>query len=373
MKKGVKRALCLAFGLVMAVSLVACNQSSSPNSVGYGDSEYISFVGRNGETEEGIRLYNGAAGFTVNFKGTNLSAVCTAGGSWNSYLSVFVDGKKDSNENIVRVSTGAGQVQVTLVENLEEGEHTVRVLRRNDSFRSFVTVSRVETDGVFRKISPAQGLKIEFYGDSITNGSGVLRSITKDETTGKYNDSGLYDEVTQNALQSYAFVASEQLGATAQYYGRGGITLGFDSGKTVLNNPSALAVDLDAETYPYDYAFEPDAVVIYLGTNDYFIGQSHDTGYTPDGLRAAFVRFLREVIGMRYGKEIPVVLCSGLMPPDNLYEITENVKKQLGKEFPNLHTLNFASAKIGHPDVEDNLAAGELLANKIKEIFEDIQ
>lgn len=372
MKKGVKRALCLAFGAIMAVSLAACDKGGAPKSIGFEDTEYISFVGRNGVAEEGMRLYNGAAGFTVNFEGTSLCATCSAGGSWNSYLSVFVDGETDSNRNTVRVSAGAEEVKVTLAENLAAGEHTVRVLRRNDSLRSFVDVLRVETDGTFRKVSPAQGLKIEFYGDSITNGSGILRNIEADETTGKYVDSGLYDEVTQNALQSYAFVASEKLGATAQYYGRGGITLNFDSGKTVLNNPSSLAVDLDVEQYPYDYAFEPDAVVIYLGTNDYFIGQAHDTGYSPDGLRAAFVRFLREVIGVRYGTEIPVILCSGLMPPDNLYEITENVKKQLAKDFPNLHTLKFAPAKIGHPDVEDNLAAGELLANKIKEIFEEI-
>ncbi|MGN1077983.1 MAG: hypothetical protein ACI4ST_05665, partial [Candidatus Gallimonas sp.] len=129
--------------------------------------------------------------------------------------------------------------------------------------------------------------------------------------------------------------------------------------------------DLDPALYPYDYnSWTPDVVVIYLGTNDYNIGTKNPTlGYSPDGLKIAFVQFLRSVIGAYYGTEIPVVLCSGMMvPAAGLGDIMESVKRML-PEFTNLQTLEFSPCAIGHPVVEEDRVAGELLAGKIREML----
>ena len=336
------------------------------------EEKYVNLYGRNGTDKAGVTFYNAASGFEVRIFGTSLTISAYAYGEWDSMFSVFVDGEQDSNARVVSLRTaGLGAEQIALVSDLSEGEHSIKVLKRTDSYRTAAVVESIETDGKFLSAPARSSMKIEFFGDSITSGSGILREVSFDEQTGQYRDSGVYTAQTQNALQSYAYVATQELGAEARYYGRGGIAMNYSSGVTMLNNPSALAVDLDPERYPYDYnSWTPDVVVIYLGTNDYNIGmQNSSLNYSSEGLQAVFVRFLRNVIGAYYSNEIPIVLCSGLMvPAAELDEAMKGVKQML-PDFPNLATIEFEACAIGHPIVEENRVAGELLAAKIQEMI----
>lgn len=336
------------------------------------DESLVTLYGRNLCSQDGsVTFYNGASGFEVHFYGTSLAFSAYAYGEWDSMFSVLPDGETDSNQTIVTVKTGGIGYERIELAHLTEGEHTVKIIKRTDSYRTAACVGSVETDGTFLSAPERPSLKIAFYGDSITSGSGVLREVVYDAATGRYTDSGLYSAGTQNALQSYAYVAAQALGAEAEYYGRGGIAMHYSSGKTVLNNPSALAVDLDPEQYPYDYtASPPDVVVIYLGTNDYSIGmQNPSLGYSAEGLQVAFAQFIRTVIGTHYGTEIPIVLCSGMMvPAADLGSVMKNVKNML-TEFTALETVEFEACAVGHPVAAEDQAAGELLAEKIREML----
>ena len=373
------RSLCAIALLTATCLFMAGCQSSEKENEGesiteitdLSDESFVNLYGRNATGDEGTTFFNAASGFEVRFYGTSLAVEASAYGTWDSMFSVFVDGEKDAR--VVTVTTGGfSAASLTLAENLAEGEHTVKALKRTDSYRSATVIEKIRTDGKFLSPPARPALKIQFFGDSITNGSGVLRQTGYDAATGRYTDSNVYTAATQNGLLSYAYVAAERLGAEAQYYGRGGIAMNYSTDeRTVLNNPAALAVDLDPDDYPYDYAsWTPDVVVIYLGTNDYNIGTKNPTlGYSPDGLKVAFVQFLRSVIGAYYGTEIPVVLCSGMMvPAAGLGDIMESVKRML-PEFTNLQTLEFSPCAIGHPVAEEDRVAGELLATKISEML----
>ena len=346
------------------------------------DDRYINLYGRNfySDNLEGMRFVNSASGFEVHFRGTSLSMctrVITTGGNFNkSMFSVFVDGNTDSTARIVSVQEYLGGFRdQILVEGLEQGEHTVKVLKRTPSNKDSCIVESVATDGVFLAAPAKPEIRLDVYGDSITCGEGILREVTYDEMTGKYTDSGTYTADTQNVFQAYAGVAARELNAEFRVFGRGGIALNYSTETyNVLNNYKSMAVDLTVgrDCPEYDYSsWTPSAVVLYLGTNDYNFGRKYaQLNYSSEGMRDAVVRFVREVVGENYGKEMPVFLCAGMMVPDSgLDTIMEQAKRILDFEFPNIRTVIFDACAIGHPVVSENETAGLQLAASIKDVL----
>lgn len=403
MKNRIKKifaALCaLVLALTAGACFVACGESEpeqpidkialTQNATDY--SKYVNTYGRVFYNSDlgGVTFINSASGFEVRFRGTELRAevqTVSGGGSYpNGMFSVFVDGETDSNAKILKTERSVGGVsdEVTIAEGLTDGEHVVKVLKRTPSNRDRLIVSQISTDGEILPAPAKPSLNIEFYGDSITCGEGVLRAY-KDEN-GNIKDSALYTQKTQNVFQSYAGECAKDLGAAFRVFGRGGIALKYtDFNKeryTVANNYGSVAVDLAAAEYPYDYnSYRPDAVVIYLGTNDYFRSQKgtakDDNGvaYSKGGMKIAVVNFVRDVIGRYYGKNIPVFVCSNLMAPGSgLDVIMENAVTELKSDYPNAVAVKFdkgvTTDKGGHPVVEDSEIAGAKLAGEIRRVL----
>lgn len=346
------------------------------------DERYVNLYGRDwyNENLEGWSFVNSASGFEVRFSGTELKmdVQVSLGGYDNTSFSVFLDGEKDSNAHVVKLNqTVYGEETVTLLSGLAAGEHSARVLKRISSNRSACTVSRIETDGTFLAAPARPEIRLDVYGDSITVGEGVMRSVTVDENTGIVTDSKIYTADTMNVFQSYAGVCARELGADFRVFGRGGITLKYHTPneKCVLENYKSMAVDLDVSigSCPeYDYAsWTPHAVIIYLGTNDYSRGKAYpELNYSDDGMKAAVAEFLNTVIGRYYGTDIPVFLCSNLMVPDSgLSEVMEGVKNSLKGKFPNLEAVKFQAgitAPVGHPETKESEVAGKQLAAAVR-------
>lgn len=405
MKNRIKKifaALCaLVLALTAGACFVACGESEpeqpidkialTQNATDY--SKYVNTYGRVFYNSDlgGVTFINSASGFEVRFRGTELRAevqTVSGGGSYpNGMFSVFVDGETDSNAKILKTERSVGGVsdEVTIAEGLTDGEHVVKVLKRTPSNRDRLIVSQISTDGEILPAPAKPSLNIEFYGDSITCGEGVLRSY-KDENGNLIKDnSSYYTQETQNVFQSYAGECAKDLGAAFRVFGRGGIALKYtdftNERYTVANNYGSMAVDLAAAEYPYDYnSYRPDAVVIYLGTNDYFRslkGTAKDdngVAYSKGGMKIAVVNFVRDVIGRYYGKNIPVFVCSNLMAPGSgLDVIMENAVTELKSDFPNAVAVKFdkgvTTDKGGHPVVEDSEIAGAKLAGEIRRVL----
>ena len=386
MNKG-KWAYCAMAVFMGALCCAACNKSDGLERTSVienlEDGRYVNLYGRDwyNENLEGWTFANSASGFEVCFSGTELAmdVQVSLGGYDNTSFSVFLDGETDSNARVVKLGqTVYGAETVTLLSGLEKGEHRARVLKRIASNRSLCTVSRIRTDGVFLAAPDRPELRLDIYGDSITVGEGVMRSVTVDETTGIVNDSKIYTADTMNVFQSYAGVCARELGADFRVFGRGGIAMKYHTAAdkfSVLENYKSMAVDLDVSLGAcpeYDYtSWTPHAVVIYLGTNDYNRGMAYpELKYSDEGLKAAFAEFLNTVIGKYYGRDIPIFLCSNLMIPDSgLAEMMEDVKNSLKTKFPNLETVKFAAgitAPGGHPELNESEAAGKQLAAAVR-------
>lgn len=356
------------------------------------DDRYVNLYGRNFYNDglEGMTFVNSASGFEVRFSGTRLTMrvqIVTSGavGYDKSMFSVFLDGETDSNARILEMPKTIGAFETHVVaEGLEEGEHTVKVLKRTPSNRERCIVGSISTDGTFLAAPPTPEIRLDVYGDSITCGEGVMREVTYQESTGKYIDSAVYTADTQNVFESYAGFAARELGAELRVFGRGGIALKYKRPSDdfcVMNNYRSMAVDLSVERGEcpeYDYtSWTPSAVVIYLGTNDYNIGRAYpQVGYSSNGMTYAVVQFINEVIGPNYGKQIPVFLCSNMMVPDSgLDECMEEAKRILSAEYPNVSAVKFApgiTAPGGHPVVGESEVAGKLLASEIKKTLDSL-
>ena len=343
------------------------------------DDRYVNLYGRNyyNENYEGTTFINSASGFELKFCGTVVYANICVIGSRSSMWSVFVDGETDSNARVLTFKETRGLfVKNTLVEGLSDGEHVVKVLKRTPSNFDRIIVSDLSCDGAFIAAPEKPALNIEFYGDSITCGEGVLREYQP-------SDSRVYTAETQNALQSYAAYFASELGASFGVFGRRGITLKFRNPATepfsVINNYKSMAVDLSVENgeYPeYDFSDMPDAVVIYLGTNDYLRSLSSNTGYSIAGMEATYIEFVDKLVGAYYGFDIPVVLCSGLMVRSSgLAGSVKSAAQKLKAKYPYIEAIEFEAgvteATGGHPVVEDSGKAGSQLAKTLKTLLEN--
>lgn len=341
------------------------------------DSRYVNLYGRNyySDNFDGMTFVNSASGFEFKFRGTAAYANICVMGSRSSMWSVFVDGETDSNARVLSFKETHGVFEKrVLVEGLTDGEHLIKVLKRTPSNFDRIIVNGLSCDGKIMAAPEKPSLNIAFFGDSITCGEGVLREYEP-------SDSKVYTAETQNALQSYAGYCAKELGASFDVFGRGGIALKYLNPATedfsVLNNYKSMAVDLSVEKGEcpeYDFADVPSAVVIYLGTNDYFRSKKYDTGYSLAGMQAAFVEFV-DKLGVYYGTDIPIVLCSGMMCHDSgLAGAAKGAAQMLKAKYPFIEAIDFdagvTEATGGHPVVEDSEKAGKMLADCLKGLFE---
>ena len=367
-------------------AFTGCNNSDGGNKIpemqkieDLSDDRYVNLYGRNyyNENLEGTTFINSASGFEFKFRGTAVYADICVIGSRDSMWSVFVDGETDSNARVLTFKETRGMfAKKTLVEGLPSDEHTLKILKRTMSSADYAVIKNLSSDGAFLGAPEKPKLHIAFYGDSITCGSGVLREY-------KPADSKIHTAETQNALQSYAAYCASELGASFGVFGRGGITLKFRNPATepfsVINNYKSMAVDLSVENGEcpeYDFSDMPDAVVIYLGTNDYLRRLSSNTGYSIAGMEAAYIEFVDKLVGAYYGFDIPVVLCSGLMVRSSgLAGSVKSAAQKLKAKYPYIEAIDFEAgvteATGGHPVVEDSVKAGSQLAKTLKTLLEN--
>lgn len=98
-----------------------------------------------------------------------MTLTLTSGNS--GYLAIFVDG-----QSLDRARYEEGTQTLVIAEDLPEGRHTIRIPRDSDlsSVGARLVLSTLELDGEDLQPTPEKSLYIEFVGDSITTGKGVM-------------------------------------------------------------------------------------------------------------------------------------------------------------------------------------------------------
>lgn len=260
----------------------------------------VRYVGRFDTTDPAApRVAWPGARVLVRFSGTAaaVSLEETSQYTGPSRYDVFVDGQAAAP---LVPTNGAGTYD--LATGLADGVHVVELHRRTESLVGFTkfTGFAFAGGGALLAPPPAAQRRIEFLGDSSSNGYGVDCASPATAFSG----------ATENERKSYPSLAAKALAAEHH-------NLSF-AGKGVLRNYDATDDEtfatLYARTMPeeagstWDFArFTPDVVWIALGGNDW----DDPTGSTPPPNVAQFKAKYHELVALvRQKNPGAVIICS---------------------------------------------------------------
>ncbi|MEP7107566.1 MAG: SGNH/GDSL hydrolase family protein [Ferruginibacter sp.] len=239
--------------IVMSVMYYANSYSQNVNTLVDAHDTQIQYEGRTGFNNPGIaELYWPGSSIRVRFKGTGISAILRDQRGDN-YYNVIID-----DDSIHVLKPGTAQKTYMLADQLPGGEHTVELFRRSglNGVTWFYGFQLPEGTKIIAPPRPGKRM-IEFYGNSITVGSGI-------------NEEGDRNGSENNYL-GYAAITARHFGARYSCIARSGIGL-------MVSWFSMIMPELYSRLNPYDsnsvWDFSkamPGIVVINLFQNDYSI------------------------------------------------------------------------------------------------------
>ena len=237
---------------------------------------------------DGIRYFDySASGFCFVMKGKKAEATfVTDADKWveenKAVLGVFITEGDDTSIGAIpdepdfRVTLREHETRCTLFESPVEKTVTVRVMKFSEAAFGLAGLKDLEiSEGTVVECSRSGGLKLEFIGDSITCGYGIEGIWEKDTFTTQQ----------ERPDKAYAFQTAKALGAEVQLcsWSGIGITSGYVDPETInlpdtnwlmqgvwpyTDKSLSLRLGIEPEVWDNASRYEPDLVVINLGTND---------------------------------------------------------------------------------------------------------
>lgn len=178
----------------------------------------------------------------------------------------------DVNGNKQDLWVEAGEKNYTLANNLNPGVHQLRLTRLTESFAIVTTfTSDPIVDGQLLPPPTAPERRLLVIGDSITAGYGV---------EGESHSCG-YAHDTSNQQLTYAAIAARALNADLHSIAWSGIGAWRSYGEETPANPTILVryqrtLADDASSQWDSSRYQPHALLINIGTNDYWQGSVSD-------------------------------------------------------------------------------------------------
>ena len=295
-------------------------------------------------------LDNAATGIETVFYGTRLEAQITPVQT-PLILHVYLDGNPEGK--FYRVLRDKRYV---FAEDLEEGVHTVRIIKVTTSQHRSLRISDLTTDGKFLKPPKKDRPAIEFLGDSISVGGGIL---------GAPSDMGSVDN--SDSTRAFPYVAATALDADFSLVATDGICT---KAKTALPNVNMIEMyGYCSSTTFLKYEHAPDAfdvVVIGTGTNDAY---ALSTGYTVEQFKLDYLELLELV--REKNPAAKIVCVYGMMIRHA--QVEQAIRDAAASmNDPRVTTLELPQSTGGagaHPDVAGGKAQGEALADYLKTIL----
>ena len=341
------------------------------------DESYVNFYGRTyyDNVKKSVMFPYGAAGFEVKFYGTalyaNLSAVINNGGDNGMYeprMQVLVDGETvpedDLQAKIIQI-TKAADNEVTLISGLNEGVHTVKVLKRTAYARGTTLMDeaglksfRTNNGGYIMSPDKKPELKIDLYGDSISCAYGNLSET--------YRIGNMTSKNT-NALLGYHYLAAQALNAQINVQAHSGWGIYVNTSGTTdwgqwYNNYEKLAYGKSAV---WDFSrYQSEVVVINLGTNDATgVGKT----YNSETFKGYYKQMIDGLMA-KYGTDAKFVLCYGMMGTNST--VGADIAAVASSYGSNVKYLQLDDNgrgfnNQGHPSQRSHKMAGEKLADFI--------
>ena len=268
---------------------------------------------------------------------------------------IYVEVDGASNMHYIKLTAVNGYQTVKLASGLSEGKHTIRVYKATDARNDVLRISAVKFTGTLLK-TPVAERRIEFLGDSITAAACIFDNA-KPAQVADYNTYGL-----TASWHGYAKKTADALGASHYSVAIGGWKLCYSTNPSIAIRSIYPYVSMHAKLSKGEYAFDynPNVVVINLGTNDWAENQAT---YQQNALE--LLKYVRSK-----NPKATIVWAYGMMDQDHpsvgWIQATVN---QFAATDRNTYFIAMSENTNGlwaHPDKAAHIAAGNTLANFIK-------
>lgn len=332
----------------------------------------IKLNGRSTDCLEPYTLFWTGSGFEVNVKGRELWVEIEADyEEQEPWFTVLINGAPVSRQMAPK---GRNKICLFRSRNPEEIKY-VRFVKdsqaMHDDEKCMLSIHSLITDGVFCSIDERK-LKIEFIGDSITSGEGIFGD-TKEEDWVSMFFSGVY---------SYAALTAEKLKADYRIISQSGWgVLSSWDGNTANAIPKyyekvcgLLTGDRNRRlgaAYDYDFKkWQPDVVVVNLGTNDGSAFDMPEFNHSIEEFENAVIMFLKKI--RKYNPKADIIWGYGMLGYKMTASITRAVNAYtLETGDKKVHFINLPNTREGmfgsrqHPGLKSHKQAAEVLSDYI--------
>ena len=312
----------------------------------------VHYVGRHVEDGDSVRFGWSGSGFVVRFSGTGAQVRMNDN---SGFFTVVVDGEVQP-----ALETQPGEQTYSLAAGLTDGVHVVEVYRRPEGFFGATAVQEVIIDGELLA-PPEVTRRIEVIGDSITCGYGNLGA----------DQSCNFSADTEDHYQTYGAIAARAVGAelsTIAWSGKGMVcNYGTDTENPM---PTIYPRTIPSEQESWSFAWQPDAVVINMGTNDF----STDGDPTETQFVSTYVTFLEEMRS-RYPNALVMCTVAPLLGGDDettaISYIQSAVSQRNAAGDANVKWIDLRVAATGwgcdwHPSVATHEDMAQLLVQELE-------
>ena len=312
--------------------------------------EYVNVYGRSYITNEKLNFDHSANAVELAIIGTSLSVDIES--TTNSYMRVFIDNDAEGK----RISVSAGTKTYKVAENLTNGYHKIRIVKVTESLHASWDLSNFNATA-FATLPEKSDLKIEFIGDSITAGNANL---------GSQGDAWSVDN--SDSSKTYAYLTAQKLNANYSIVALSGICVKAYHWVKNLNMSTMYANVSNVNTEKYSFDFNPDVIVLNIGTNDANYASNVDSSYagkfTNDYLQ--FLSFIRAKNPNAHIVCIYGMTGSNPAISAGIYDAIDNMNDNNIVYNPFAFQPN-TSGGADHPSLSAHQAWSEALANYIIE------
>ncbi len=312
----------------------------------------IAYLGRVTPTATNARMEWPGTGFEIAVRGGKVTANLSGdakSATYPMYVAVYVDGIRTKK---IELKKGNNEWH-TLADNLPTDRvTTVRVVKLNEGGRGSVVLQGLKTNGTLENPT-LPDRRIIWIGDSISCGFGVLGQSADEK----------FSTNTQDVTLTYGWLLSDIFNAQRHVIaasGHGVATSGEGAEKLI---PLLYSQTGFHTTTKWDHAkFQPDLIVVNLGTND-AIGKT-----TASGLRTGVRSFVTDLRAAHPSAKI--VWVYGFMRDDFADDIKAEVEA-LGGHFLKAYTIT-DSKDLGsqkHPSDDAHAKLAKELEPQLRSIM----
>ena len=250
-------------------------------------------TGKRAFRTEGRTFYrNGVLACDLSCTGVRFNACCKGEvsakftTSAECYFTIYINGERQRDRICARP---ADSDFIKIAEFDEYGEYEIRIVKQSQYPMAYSGISDVRLTGSFGTRPAEKERFIEFYGDSMMNGSNIYKGGTS--------------AATSDATLAFGYLTALALNADCNIIGRGGMALNRNGNTDGLLEIWDLCGGVSSpQVSPYGFDRVPDCVVVEIGDNDYRV--NHVPGKYTQGVRDMVLN-LRSA----YGNDVKIVWC----------------------------------------------------------------